>query len=283
MPTHIFPSKVNKIASFSADDRILLGEGLFETIRVEQNRPCYSGLHWQRMSAAAKLLELPFDVSQETWLAQLLRCIEIAKIRTGGIKVILSGGRAVRGLAARGETSCLSFETFSYLHQDKALRLISADWLRDAKNPVYQLKSVNYLESILARRKALERGADDALFFNLERHATETTTANLFIIKDNHVFTPTLTSGLLGGVTRGRLLCLCRDSGIACTETAIDSAMISEADTAFVTNSLQGIQSIASFDAHPLPVQHPLVASLRDLLANDSAIYSTMSCFKGKC
>lgn len=273
MPTHIFPSHLDKIASFSADDRILLGEGLFETIRVEQSRPCYSALHWQRMSTAAKLLELPFDVSQEIWLAQLMHCIETAKIHTGGVKAILSGGRAPRGLVARGDTSCLSFEAFSYAHQDKALCLISASWLRDAKNPIYQLKSVNYLESILARRQAVERGADDVLFFNLEHHATETTTANLFIIKDNHVFTPSLASGLLGGVTRGRVICLCRESGIACMETAIDSAMISKSDAAFVTNSLQGIQSIKSFDAHLFPIQHPLVVSLQDLLAKDDVIY----------
>lgn len=271
MPIHIFPIDVEKIASFSADDRILLGEGLFETIKVDQRRPCYAAFHWQRMSCAAKLLGLPFSLSQEMWLTQLMHCIETAKIQTGGVKAILSGGRATRGLVARGETSCLSFEAFSYLHQEKALCLISADWLRDAKNPIYQLKSVNYLESILARRQALERGADDVLFFNLEHHATETTIANLFIVKDDHVFTPSLASGLLAGVTRARLLCLCRDSGIACTETTIDSTMICEADAVFVTNALQGIQSIKSFDTHPLPLRHPLVTSLRNLLAQDRA------------
>jgi 4-amino-4-deoxychorismate lyase len=109
------------------------------------------------------------------------------------------------------------------------------------------------------------------LFFNFERYATETTVANLFIVKNDQVFTPSLASGLLAGVTRERLLHLCKTAGIACIETSIDRVMIAEADAVFITNVLQGIQLIASFDAHHLPVQHAIVSSLRYLLDQDKA------------
>lgn len=274
MPTHIFPISIENIPSFNTDDRILLGEGLFETIKVEQCRPCYSELHWQRMSYAAKSLDLCFDVSHEMWHSQIMRSIQIMQIQTGGIKVILSGGRAPRGLTARGATSCLSFEGFNYLPIEKpTFGLVRAGWLRDAKNPIYKFKSVNYLEAILARRQALTSGADDALFFNLDHFATETTVANLFIIKQDQILTPARSNGILAGIMRERILCVLRNSGIDYVETNIDSAMICDADAVFVTNVLQGIQPVASFNSHEIPTLHPHLTVLRSLLTKDVARY----------
>ncbi len=69
-----------------------------------------------------------------------------------------------------------------------------------------QLKSINYLEAIIARRHALERGADDVLFFNMEQYATETTVANLFIVAKGDILTPAVSQGILPGITRHRIL-----------------------------------------------------------------------------
>ena len=255
---------------YCADDRVLLGEGLFETIRVEEQMPCYSRCHWQRMDKAGAFLGISFELSFERWHAQLIHCIHVATIHTGGIKVILSAGRAPRGLAARGDASSLSFEAFTYTSHQDALTLVSAHWERDANNPIYQVKSVNNLESIIARRQALDRGADDALFFNWENHATETTEANLFIVKQNEVLTPSLASGVLPGIIRARVLGLAQAAGIACIETFIDIDMIFDAEAVFVTNALQGIRMVKSFDDHPFSIDHPLVVSLQDLLLKDS-------------
>ena len=267
MPTNILD--VGKSGSFMSDDRIFLGEGLFETIRVDQRRPCYSLFHWQRMRQAAISLGISFDLSSEEWYEHLVHCIQVANIRVDGIKVILSGGRARRALDARSDSTSIVFEAFTYQYNQQALRLVSAGWLRDATNPIYQLKSVNYLESILARRQALACGADDALFFNLEHYATETTVANLFVVKNNEIFTPQLTNGVLAGTIRGRLLSLSAESGIICNEMKIDGAAIADADAIFVTNALQGIRSVISFDGAHVPIQHPLVTILRQVLATD--------------
>lgn len=274
MPTHILPLGIDNIATFRADDRILLGEGVFETLRVDNQCPCYSRLHWQRMCEAAEQLGLALDLPYDLWHSQLIQCIQIAGIQTGGIKAILSGGRASRGLASHADTSCLALHAFDYTPQKKSLNLISAAWLRDAKNPTYQLKSVNYLEAILARRQALGSGADDALFFNLNHYATETTVANLFIVKQDKILTPPLSHGVLGGIIRGRILNLCRDCNLVCLELPVDKKMILEADAVFITNSLQGIQSIKSFDSYNVPVEHSLITLLRKALATDESRFS---------
>ena len=254
MPTHILPIRVEKAPLYCADDRILLGEGLFETVRVDEGRPCYSYLHWQRMHQAAMTLGIPFDLSSKKWHEQLLRCIQVAKIQ---------------GLLEHGHTSSLLLEAFRYPLHQQALCLVSAPWLRDARNPIYRLKSVNYLESILARRYALEHGADDALFYNLEHYVTETTIANLFIIKQNQIYTPLLSNGVLAGIIRARILCLCRDLMINCSEINIDKTTVHEVDAMFVTNALQGIRVVRSVDGRHVPVGNPLVTLLQQILATD--------------
>lgn len=257
--------------SFLTHDRIFLGEGLFETIRFEQQKPCYPLLHWQRMTQAAAVLGIPFDLSCNAWYEQLIRSIQTAKIDAGAVKVILGGGVAERGLEQRANFSSLSFNVFDFPLHQQPLRLVSANWRRDARNPIYQLKSVNYLESILARHQAVASGADDALFFNFDHYATETTIANLFIVKHDQLFTPLCTNGVLAGITRGRILDLCMTSGVSCIETSVDSKAIEEADAVFVTNTLQGIRSVKALDGMRIPIHHPLVALLRDLLTNDIA------------
>lgn len=269
MPTKIFPLNSSKKVCFDKDDRAFLGEGLFETIKIDNKKPLYPSAHWQRMSDAAKILQIPFDVSKEVWQHHLLNCIQEAKLEKGGVKVILSGGQAPRGLVSQSECSDLSFQAFSYTPNSSLCSLLSAPWRRDSKNPIYRLKSINYLENILARRYALSLGADDALFFNSENHATETTVANLFLIKENGLLTPGLQEGVLGGIVRNRLISLCHCDGIASSECAIDEKTIREADAAFTTNALQGLRVISSWDGFSFSVQNSMISHLHHLFTND--------------
>ncbi|AWN75332.1 aminotransferase class IV [Legionella anisa] len=252
--------------AFPIDDRIFLGEGLFETLRVEASTPCCAYLHWQRLGDSAQKLDIPFDLSFEHWLEHLLSKIKQDNLYHGGIKAILSGGSAPRGLAARGQISQLIFQTFNYSVETYPLKLVSVPWLRDGTNPIYQVKSVNYLEAILARRQAIALGADDALFFNLRHVATETTCANLFLLKDKSLLTPPLTDGVLPGITRSRVLQLSKQQGISCTEVSITKAMLKGADGLFITNSLQGIRSVFSLDDLVFTVDHPLLNQLSSSL-----------------
>ncbi|WP_149865181.1 aminotransferase class IV [Legionella saoudiensis] len=252
---------------FAADDRILLGEGLFETLKIVHGKPCWANLHWQRLNSSAQRLGIPFTLPYEQWLQCLVKKIQQEQLISGGIKAILSAGSAPRGLTQYGQHSQLVLQAFPFTAQVNPLRLISAPWLRDAANPIYQVKSVNYLEAIMAKRHALTVGADDALFFNLAHHATETTCANLFIIQQHTLFTPPVTDGLLPGITRSRILGFCREKNIPCYEQSLTQARLEAADAIFITNSLQGIQVIRSFAGIDLPISHPLLEQLKSSLA----------------
>jgi 4-amino-4-deoxychorismate lyase len=258
-------------ASFALTNRIFLGEGLFETMRVEQQQPCYWRLHWERLRQAAIFLNIPFDVSIDTWHEQLTNTLSSSPSDTNGVKAILSSGDAARGLDAYANNASLAFQIFNDEPSYKPLDLITAPWLRDGRNPIHQVKSINYLNSILARRHALASGGDEALFFNLDQRVTETTIANVFIIKQDHLYTPALTEGVLAGITRGRLLHLCAQATIPCIEAVIAKDDLLTADAVFVTNALQGIRLVQSLDGMTISTHHDLISVLQGLLAFDEA------------
>lgn len=246
----------------AVSDRLFLGEGLFETLRVTQSACCYPELHWQRLCCSAKFLGIDFDWPLQTWKNRLQQCIKDDGIEEGGIKVILTGGTAFRGLTAKGKQGQLLLHSFQYSRQEKPLRLARSHWLRDARNPVYQLKSVNYLEAILARRQAEAVGADDVLFFNTEQHVSETSCANIFFIRDNSVLTPPLADGVLPGITRQRLIAACLRLNIPCIEQSLTEQDVCDAEAVFLTNALQGIQRVGSIEQWTFAMEHSVLDKL---------------------
>lgn len=263
--TRIIPQE----GSFALDDRIFLGEGLFETIKIQKAMPCFAFLHWQRLKDSAHKLGIPFDVSLEDWNRMLVETIRNDNLFDGGIKVILSGGLAPRGLAEQGQNSHLAFQTFNVSMSDKPTRLVTVPWRRDSRNPIYQVKSTNYLEAIQARRYALSCHAEDALFLNTHNHVTETTCANFFIILDGVVFTAPLSEGVLPGVTRSRIASLCDVLNIPYQEQALPYEVALEAQAGFVTNALQGIVCIASIDACVMTADHEIIKTLSAFIFQD--------------
>lgn len=254
---------------FALDDRIFLGEGLFETIRVVRAKPCFSRLHWQRLSQSAASLGISFELSFEQWYECLLQQIQQDNLYHGGVKAVLSGGVAPRGLTQQGMVSNLVIQSFNYSNIAQPQKLLSAAWLRDAANPIYQIKSINYLEAITARRKALSAGCDDVLFFNTSGHATETSCANMFVIVDNQLLTPPQTDGVLPGITRLRLLALCAEYGISCQQQSLSHVSLTQADAMFTSNSLQGIRAVSCWDEVVYSINHPLLDQLSALIGAD--------------
>lgn len=254
---------------FAPDDRIFLGEGLFETLRVVNARPCFSLLHWQRLKCSAQKLSIPFELSYDDWHELIVKCIKHDGLVDGGVKFILAAGKAARGLTHQAVISKMLVHSFTYTVANQPLRLMSSSWLRDAANPLYQLKSINYLEAISARRSALANGLDDVLFFNTAQHATETSCANIFIISNNQLITPPQADGVLPGITRFRILSLCNQHGISFSECSVTQNMLQQAQAVFITNSLQGIQVVSVWDETSYALNHPLIAQLNALIKNN--------------
>lgn len=247
---------------FSEEDRIFLGEGLFETIKFEAKQMLYSELHWQRMHDSAKALHIPFNISFATWQETLQKAIQENILEEGGIKVTLGNGPALRGLEAKSEHSQLFFHVFPTPDAHKPLKLVEAPWVRDSNNPIYQYKTINYLESIMARRFAHAQDADDALFFSSQGAILETTVANIFVIKNNTVYTPSLCCGVLNGVMRQQILRLCQKQEIPWKQDRLSKSFFLQAEAAFTTNALQGIRPVRFFEEKVFHTEHYLIQDL---------------------
>ncbi len=92
MPTRVIEDKGDMTPSFGIDDRIFLGEGLFETIRVNSSKPSFAYMHWERLGNSARQLGIPFEISFDDWFEHLIQKIQKDNLYHGGIKAILSGG-----------------------------------------------------------------------------------------------------------------------------------------------------------------------------------------------
>lgn len=264
--------KASSITSIrlSLQDRVFLGEGLFETMRFVQGAVCYSKLHWERLKDSAVTLGIPFLLSFSEWQQLLHKSIAEQSIQEGGVKVILTAGAAPRGLTQRGYAPELFCEVFSYEPNVKPLCLVSAPWTRDAKNPIYAVKSVNYLEAILARRFAESVGADDVLFFNHQGYALESSVANVFALVDGVLQTPALNVGILPGVIRARIIALAQAHGLMVLQHPIDKALLMRAESLFVCNALLGIQAVQSLDGHLYHLKSEIQALLAGMLQKDA-------------
>ena len=269
MSLEIFIKEQETEAPFTLNDRVFIGEAIVETLKFTRNGPSYPKLHWQRIRKAANFLEVPCSLSFESWLESLKRCIDSTKLQEGGIRVVLGGGQAQRGLLARSQKQSMIFTGFACQPQHSSIRLISSSWRRDAANPIYQIKSTNYLEAIIARRQAAAVGADDVLFFNFEDNVTETTIANVFIIKNNCLLTPSQSNGVLPGVIRQRLLELGKKEEISILEGNISRKQIMEAEAVFTCNALQGVRAVQYIDKQAFDPSHSLISKLQLLLARD--------------
>ena len=140
----------------------------------------------------------------------------------------------------------------------RGVRAVISGILRNERSPLSRIKSLNYLENVLARREAEARGADDALLLNTAGDLACTSAANLFLPLDGRLVTPNVTSGALPGTVRELVVAeLAPQSGLEVVERAVRPEELSAAEEAFLTNALLGIVPLTEVDGLPIGTGEP--------------------------
>jgi len=230
----------------AADAGRLYGRGLFETFRARRGSVFLLDRHLARLRAGARTLEIEpaAELAQLSVVVRELaeRCgLEDARIRltvTAGPE----GGRPSLLLQARPASD---YPTEVY---ERGIRVIVASARRNETSPLARIKSVNYLDNLLAREESRHAGADEALLLNTRGLLAEASTANLFIARDGGLATPPISDGALPGITRGAVLELARDAGIAAREASLTLDDLYQASEAFLTNAIAGVLPVVSVD-----------------------------------
>jgi branched-chain amino acid aminotransferase len=229
----LLPSEAARIDP--ADRGFTLGDGVFETIAAAGRRPLRLDRHLARLRAGAGLLRISVPYDNGSLAAALAAVLEANEIETGSLRLTLTRGPGARGLAlpATPAPTLLITAAPAAPAPPPARIIIARVTRRNEASPLAQIKSLNYLDNILARNEAADLGADDAILLNTQGRVAESTIANLFIVKAGRLLTPPVSEGALPGIRRAEIL-----AAHGGRESPTSRADLMAAEEAFLTSSL---------------------------------------------
>ena len=237
-------------ASVSLADRgFTLGDGLFETLLVRDGRPRLVHAHLERLGQGAAQLAIPLPGSADALAALLQETAQRNRMGEGSLRLTLTRGVAARGLWPEdlGTPTLVIVPGPGRPHFEPLDVVVARSTCRNERSPLSRIKSLNYLDGILARQEALGRGADEAILLNTRGELTEAAIANLFLQMDGEWLTPPVRDGVLPGVMRGQLLA----RGFA-REATLTPAAGERAEAALLTSSLS-LRPVRTWEGRSLP------------------------------
>lgn len=242
---------------------IFYGEGVFETFRCRGfHLPLYFDRHLGRMERGAEALGIPYP-GDETLIDAVIHALEFSEIDDAYVKaLLLSTGPYV--FHSKPESASIMIVTKDYYPPKEPVKVHVSPFRRNSASPLSTIKSLNYLESILAKREAAAKGFDDSILLNERGFVTESSAANVFWINDNEVFTPSKECGLLPGVMRSIVLEAATDLAIRTSEGEYSLEDLITAHSAFLTSSLGSMVSISSVDGRDFDLSDELYIRLKE-------------------
>lgn len=243
-----------KISVF--DHGLLYGDGVFEGIRSYSGNVFRMKEHVDRLFASARSIHLEIPMTR----AELARAIEdtlaVNGLADAYIRVVVTRGAGSLGLDPRKTTDPQviiitdSISLYPAELYEHGLKIITAGTLRNhpaALNP--RIKSLNYLNNILAKIEATNAGCLEAIMLNFEGKVAECTGDNIFVVRSGTLHTPSIDSGLLEGITRQAVIDLARSQGLPVIERAMDRHDIYTADECFLTGTAAEVIPVIECDA----------------------------------
>ena len=254
------------------DHGLLYGDGVFEGIRVYAGRVFRLDDHLRRLALSAAYIgiELPHSHAK-------LRQIVTATAEAHGadeayVRLIVTRGDGELGVDPIGcdTPRCICMVAgISLYPEDKrraGLDMVTVSMRKppaDVLNP--EVKSLNYLNSVMAKREARLRGADEGLILNLQGHVAEASVANIFVVTDGTLVTPPSVDGALPGITRKTVIELAGNLDIPVLERSINPAELMRADEVFLTGTGARMVGVARLDGVPIGTgERPVFRQLDD-------------------
>ncbi|HEY5006419.1 MAG TPA: aminotransferase class IV [Caulobacteraceae bacterium] len=246
------------------DDRgFLLGDGLFETVLALSGRPLFLAEHLARLTRGCTVLGLP-PPEEPVVRRALDQALAVAGLTDGraAVRLTWTAGSGGRGLDRPAQPQPRLVATASPAPLPLApAALVIVSVRRNAGSPASRLKTLAYLDNVLARRGALAAGADEAVMLNTAGEIACAAAANLFWVSDGRLCTPTLDCGVLDGIVRAQVMALSAAMGVDVVEVRAGPQALSAAEAIFLTNSLIGVRAVGRLGDRLLP-PHQVTASL---------------------
>jgi branched-chain amino acid aminotransferase len=260
------------------DHGLLYGDGIFEGIRAYYGRVFKLKEHIDRLFCSAKAILLNIPMSHEELSRAVVDTCRHNEVRDGYVRLLVTRGVGTLGLNPKSckEPSVIiiagKIQLYPQEYYEKGLDIITVPTVRNlhsALNPA--IKSLNYLNNILAKIEANNAGCEEAIMLNVEGFVAECTGDNVFIVKENQLLTPPLTAGALYGITRRVVLDLGVELGFKVAETNLTRYDLFNADECFLTGTGAELVPVVRLDGRvigsgkPGPITERLVAQYRAL------------------
>lgn len=244
------------------DDRgFTLGHGLFETVLWTKAGPAHWDAHRERMERGCRAIGMPLPDRAAMRSAGEVAAARLGDVPRAAVRINWSAGPGARGLDPPDPFEpVLTASAAPSPEVAGAVTLATAKVRRNDRSPTSRLKSLSYLDNVLARAEAKAAGAAEALMLNTAGEVACAAAANVFWIRHDEIFTPSLECGVLDGIMRREVIAACHRLGLPVQEVFANSGRIAGAPM-FVTNSLIGVRPVGALDGVALPTS-PLVKAI---------------------
>ena len=241
------------------DHGLLYGDGVFEGMRTYSNKVFRLGEHIDRLYESARAILLTIPMSKQEMIDAVKKTVELSGLSDSYIRLVVTRGSGSLGLDPNRTSDPQVIiivdliALYDRKYYDEGLKIITASTIRNhpaALSP--RIKSLNYLNNIMAKLEGLQAGCMEAIMLNHKGEVAECTGDNIFIVKRGQLITPSADSGILEGITRNAILELANTLKIPARETTLTRHDLLVADECFLTGSAAEVIPVVSIDSRPI-------------------------------
>jgi branched-chain amino acid aminotransferase len=274
------PRKEARISALDAG--VLLGAGLFETLRTYAGKPFRLGAHLARLRASGEFFRIFVRESDSQVAEAVARLVKANGLADARVRLTATRGPladAVDDDEAPPATLIITagpMTPYPAELYEKGATVVVSDIRISADDPTVYHKTTGYLRNLLALRDAHRARATEALIFNTKGRLAEGSLSNVFIVSEGRLLTPTVEEGLLAGITRAAVLELAAEAGVPAEQKPLSARAVLDADEMFLTNSIMELLPVGRVerkeigDGRPGPVTKRLAEAYRALVIRET-------------
>jgi branched-chain amino acid aminotransferase len=241
------------------DHGLLYGDGVFEGMRTYSNKVFRLVEHIDRLYESARAILLTIPMTKQEMIDAVKKTVELSGLSDSYIRLVVTRGSGSLGLDPNRTSDPQVIiivdliALYDRKYYDEGLKIITASTIRNhpaALSP--RIKSLNYLNNIMAKLEGLQAGCMEAIMLNHKGEVAECTGDNIFIVKKGQLLTPSADSGILEGITRNAILELATTLKIPARETTLTRHDLLVADECFLTGSAAEVIPVVCIDSRPI-------------------------------
>ncbi len=262
MNGRLVPEKAAKVSVF--DHGLLYGDGVFEGIRTYNNRVFMLAEHVDRLYRSAHAIAMNIPMTRAAMARAVVQTCKANRTANGYVRLVVTRGVGTLGLnpynCRRPQVIIIAagIQLYPRALYARGLKVVTCGTLRnhtESVNP--NIKSLNYLNNILAKIEAINAGVEEVVMLNTRGYVAEASGDNIFIIRGGRLLTPPVSEGALEGVTRNVVMDLAREHGLDVRETPLTRYDLYNADEMFLTGTAAEIISVVEMDRRKIGAGRP--------------------------